>query len=291
MLAGRLAAGAGFRCHIAARAAVRAVAVALPVVVQRLAYGHRDRVAHRVAVLALYVVLRGLGAGGGAGQFVRRLVRKAVRRKFAVFYSSSVRPICCTPCAPRTLCAGSRSPPVRFLKLVTAKCTFKPVPVRFISNKFISIPIASIRVWTSHRGAIQHKQQHSSQDRKYQLFHRIPTPSAIFSGHTKSRRAEARCGPCAVAFSFRKRRKGRLILPACLPACLSIDAIAFIVKPSPAFFQVKLSILFYQNSFPAAISPHCKFSRFAQAKSAACFYIGGQRRRCRSPDPRCSLLG
>ena len=37
-----------------------------------------------------------------------------------------------------------------------------------------------------------------------------------FPSDKQSRRAEARCGPGAVAFSFRKRRKGRLILPACL---------------------------------------------------------------------------
>src|SRR5699024_1073409 len=55
------------------------------VVTQRVAYGHRDRIAHLVAVVALCVVLRGLGAGGGAGQLAGCLGREAVRPKVAVF--------------------------------------------------------------------------------------------------------------------------------------------------------------------------------------------------------------
>ena len=42
------------------------------------AHGNRDRIAHFVAAVALYIILRGLGAGGDAGQFVGSLVRKAV---------------------------------------------------------------------------------------------------------------------------------------------------------------------------------------------------------------------
>ena len=47
------------------------------------AHGNRDRIAHFVAAVALYIILRGLGAGGDAGQFVGSLVRKAVVQRIA----------------------------------------------------------------------------------------------------------------------------------------------------------------------------------------------------------------
>ena len=64
-------AGADLRlCTGGGRAAV--------IVAHRVANGDRLRLAHRAAAVALHVVLRGLGAGGGAGQFVGGLAGKAV---------------------------------------------------------------------------------------------------------------------------------------------------------------------------------------------------------------------
>ena len=115
--AGRRAAraGLGFAFRIAAALplaghAVRAIAVGLPraIVSRRIAHGYRDRIAHLAAVVALHIVPRGLGAGGGAGQLAGRLVREAVL-KVAVFFMANI--------THRPLRAGRRTAGTRDVRL------------------------------------------------------------------------------------------------------------------------------------------------------------------------------
>ena len=83
---------------------------------QRVANGNRDRIAHRVAVVALRIIFRGLGAGGGADQLAGCLGREAVRRKVAVFSFAAV--------AHGFLRAGRRAAGMRSLIVPPSATTF-----------------------------------------------------------------------------------------------------------------------------------------------------------------------
>ena len=86
------------------------------IVAHWVANGNRDRVAHRVAVVALCVILRSLGAGGGAGQLAGGPGRETVRRKIAVFSFAAV--------AHGFLRAGGRAAVMRNLRDPLSATTF-----------------------------------------------------------------------------------------------------------------------------------------------------------------------